>query len=246
MLNINKRSNKFLRTWHYGIGAAFAGIFIVLAGSGLAINHAHDFALDTKPVKATWLNRYYGLQSSDQLKAYHSAAVWFSQSGKNLFINEQSLGPCQGSLVGATVVEGLAYLLCERELIIATEKGEVIETLSGFEESFDRLGKTQTQLLARGAQSQSIYQFNDDFAQWQKQSSTTKPEFIQARELPASLADSLAAQTPSSLTWERVMLDLHSGRIFGRIGIWLIDLAAIALLFSSVSGLWLWMKKKRR
>jgi uncharacterized iron-regulated membrane protein len=46
------------------------------------------------------------------------------------------------------------------------------------------------------------------------------------------------------LTWERVMLDLHSGRLFGALTIWLWDLFALALLLVASSGVWIWMKQR--
>jgi hypothetical protein len=46
------------------------------------------------------------------------------------------------------------------------------------------------------------------------------------------------------LTWERVMLDLHSGRLFGELTIWLWDLFALALLLVVSSGLWIWAKQR--
>lgn len=47
------------------------------------------------------------------------------------------------------------------------------------------------------------------------------------------------------LPWERVILDLHSGRIFGPWGPWLMDAAAILLLFLAGSGVSIWWKRQR-
>ena len=48
------------------------------------------------------------------------------------------------------------------------------------------------------------------------------------------------------LTLERVVLDLHSGRIFGGWGIYLMDAAAIALLWLSFSGWWVWWRRRQK
>ena len=48
------------------------------------------------------------------------------------------------------------------------------------------------------------------------------------------------------LTLERVMLDLHSGRIFGDFGIYIMDAAAVALLWLSGSGLWVWWSRRMK
>ena len=45
------------------------------------------------------------------------------------------------------------------------------------------------------------------------------------------------------LPLERVLLDLHSGRIFGEAGVWLVDAAALLFLLLAGSGLWLWGRR---
>ncbi len=47
------------------------------------------------------------------------------------------------------------------------------------------------------------------------------------------------------LSLERLLLDLHSGRIFGSIGVLVYDLLALALGFLSISGLVLWFRSRR-
>jgi hypothetical protein len=50
------------------------------------------------------------------------------------------------------------------------------------------------------------------------------------------------------LNWERVILDAHSGRLFGNLGVWFMDIVALMLILLSVSGIYIWLKfthKKR-
>ena len=56
----------------------------------------------------------------------------------------------------------------------------------------------------------------------------------------------LIAYRGTGLKLERVILDLHSGRIFGQYGIYLMDAAAIAMLWLSLSGLWVWSSRRRK
>ena len=44
---------------------------------------------------------------------------------------------------------------------------------------------------------------------------------------------------------ERVLLDFHSGRIFGPVGIVVYDLLALMVLVLSISGLIIWVRGKR-
>jgi len=40
------------------------------------------------------------------------------------------------------------------------------------------------------------------------------------------------------------LLDLHSGRVLGASGIYLMDLAAVAMLLLAASGAWLWFQRR--
>ncbi len=45
------------------------------------------------------------------------------------------------------------------------------------------------------------------------------------------------------VTWDRLLLDLHTGRFFGHLGPYVMDLAAILLLLLAVSGGYNWLKR---
>ena len=44
------------------------------------------------------------------------------------------------------------------------------------------------------------------------------------------------------LNWERVILDAHSGRLFGNIGVIFMDIVAIMLILLSISGIYIWLR----
>jgi uncharacterized iron-regulated membrane protein len=44
---------------------------------------------------------------------------------------------------------------------------------------------------------------------------------------------------------ERVFQDLHSGRLLGPWRIILVDIVALLLIISALSGAWMWYKKKK-
>lgn len=63
--------------------------------------------------------------------------------------------------------------------------------------------------------------------------------------VPAALhADMVRQYRGRGLSVERLLVDLHAGRIFGAFGTWLVDLTAIACLGLAVSGLWLWSRRR--
>lgn len=67
--------------------------------------------------------------------------------------------------------------------------------------------------------------------------------------LPATLDKTSRQQLDNAwrgngLPLERIMLDLHSGRILGQWGVYLMDAAAILFLLLSASGVWLWARRR--
>jgi hypothetical protein len=48
------------------------------------------------------------------------------------------------------------------------------------------------------------------------------------------------------LSLERLLLDLHSGRVFPRTSPWLLDMVGIGLVALSLFGLLLWWRRRHR
>ena len=49
-----------------------------------------------------------------------------------------------------------------------------------------------------------------------------------------------------TLTADRIILDIHTGRFFGKFGPLVMDLVAIALLFLSATGSYMWWKRSKK
>jgi len=60
-----------------------------------------------------------------------------------------------------------------------------------------------------------------------------------------ALPDELSPARNQTISWQRVVLDMHSGRWFGPLGPWIVDLAALVLLFLACSGFWIWYSRRR-
>lgn len=56
--------------------------------------------------------------------------------------------------------------------------------------------------------------------------------------------DSTADYAGEILTMDRIILDLHTGRFFGEAGVWVMDIAAIAFIILSITGIVMWMRRR--
>src|SRR5947199_9342795 len=63
---------RLLRRWHARIGFAAMLFFLILAVSGLALNHGQGLGLDGRFVHAEWLARWYGIKSDPPRQVFRS------------------------------------------------------------------------------------------------------------------------------------------------------------------------------
>ena len=48
----------------------------------------------------------------------------------------------------------------------------------------------------------------------------------------------------SLISWERLLLDIHSGRVLGSLGVVLVDLMALLFMLMAASGVWIWSRRR--
>jgi hypothetical protein len=88
------------------------------------------------------------------------------------------------------------------------------------------------------------YLTDRDFLKWQEQEQIADVSWSLPVVAPAALQARIAQLYRSNeLPVERVMLDLHSGRLFGSRGTLVMDIAAMLLIFLAMSGTWIWGKQ---
>ena len=64
--------------------------------------------------------------------------------------------------------------------------------------------------------------------------------------LPGNLKKIIEDKSISkTITYERVIVDLHSGRLFGTFGVTLVDLVTLGLIILSITGTYSWLRYKK-
>lgn len=243
-----QRLRPWLWRWHRRTGLAAAAIMIVVALTGIALNHTSELSLAKQPISQNWLLNFYGIKTP-QLKSFQlTEKHWLTGDDRSgLYLNERSIGACRGQLVGGVSFQAGFIAACEEELLLLDEQGELLEKISavyGLPVPMVNLGYCENQLCIRTAE--RVFLFNLEqlaFVPW----SQVKPQWLSPVSIPSELAAEIRqAYQGQGLNWERVLLDLHSGRIFGQPGVYLFDVAALLLLFLSLSGFVLWYQQQRK
>jgi len=70
-------------------------------------------------------------------------------------------------------------------------------------------------------------------------------QWIKPQSPPLNLQQALITQVSEQIIpVERLLLDLHSGRLFGIWGVYFMDLIAILILILAATGLFMWLQRR--
>ncbi|MCG9713419.1 PepSY-associated TM helix domain-containing protein [Shewanella insulae] len=242
---------KIFRPWHRRLGIASALLVVMVAASGILINHSNDFKLDTAHVHQGWLLDHYGIKAPGQLAIY-AAQPLLAASDNLLWLKNKPVLEAQGPLLGA-ISYGEHYVAIDAQHLYLLDKdGALLEQqgrATGLPQDLRALALLPTgdgeQLWLNTAT--GSYLSDSDLIEWQ----AAKPLVAIDWQAPLANEESEAIGHDLSLkaramhlSWERVLLDLHSGRIVGLPGSLMMDLVALSLIFMAISGLYLWQQAK--
>jgi len=236
----------FYRMHQYmGVGAA---VFVLLiAITGIMLNHTDDFTFDKTYVQSDWVLDWYGIKAPENPISFYVENQYITLMGEDLYFNSQEIGNNYQQLIGAISVHGLFVIAVNQSIILLSEDGEIIDTLheaDGVPAGIQGLG-----VDAKGSVVVKTlyehYQPDDDFLVWQRQDPVLPIDWASSSTLSTSFKTQLHHHyRGETLPVERVLLDLHSGRFFGRFTPWLFDAIAVLLTALALSGTWLWFRRQ--
>ena len=236
--------------WHRYMGLTAMLFAIMLSVTGFTLNHTEGLTLDQKQVSTDWLLDWYDIEPPQRIISYQAGEQAVSLVEDQLYVGQHSVGGHYEALAGAIHIQRMIIVAIDTHILLLTEEGEVIERLT------DVNNKTRT-LFAIGLHEnnqfvvrtkQDAWLTDTDFLQWQKIKPGDKQvKWVTPVSIPAKQQSWLRQHYRSQvLTLERVLLDIHSGRIIGNAGVVIVDLAALLFILLSGSGFWIWLQQQRK
>lgn len=232
-----------LMTWHRRVGLFMVVVLIVVIATGFLMNHGEQLKLAEVKLTSPSLLHWYGLERDRKLTGFHlESGSWLAESGGKLFLDGQAVAGCPASLKSALDFTQLHLALCHDTLMLITRDGTLLEAITpalGLPHESNRLGLLENALVIETAQ--GLVHFDIDALS----ASPVEPAEItwsSSQPLPGKLALKL---DPTSISAEKLVQDIHSGRIFGTVGIILVDLSALLLLVLTITGLWSWLRHEK-
>lgn len=240
---------KLLRSlyiWHRYIGLAAALFVILLTVTGLVLNHTEELSLDSIHVGSGLLLDWYGIDTPDGISSYVVGDTTITAVGNHIYWNTTRVPQTSAPLVSAVEFAGMVIIGVQGQLLLFTPDGELVERLdgaAGVPAGMQALGLTPAGELAIHA-AHGYYRTDDSFLEWQETENLEADWSFSTKPSPELRSALQQAWRGTGLTLERVLLDLHSGRILGSRGVYLVDAAAILFLLLAISGVWLWGKRR--
>jgi hypothetical protein len=234
--------------WHRWLGITSALFLLILSITGLALNHTEFLKLDQVQIKNSFILKRYGMASGAEVEAFqiHRTNTLVHLAGQ-LFYNSTPL--LAGSRpLGIIADDPITVVATETQLIYLTDQGELIEAIQSHQLPYSRLTAVGTTSDARPVLISADGNWTPDadwldFNQYTGAYNVTPLETL-SLDQPTSEA-LLDAFQGGGVSLYRVLLDLHSGRLFGWGGRTLMDLSAIAILILIISGIGGWLRKSR-
>lgn len=232
--------------WHRRLGLVSAVFVILLSSTGLLLNHGNGLGLDQRALPRLLLSSIYGLETP-LIRHFEITNDSLNQVGdRDLFLGFNNIGECQGQLVGALSLDSAILAGCSNALLLFTVQGQLVDKvdgLSGLPQPIQSLGLCDQQACFLAA-SQTYFLDLDTMA-WQTSQQALLDASIPSMP-PDNLIKSLLASYGSEITWERGIQDLHSGRWFGPLGPWIMDVMAILFMIIASTGVIMWSLGKGR
>ncbi len=222
---------------HRFTGTLVAVFVVVIASTGLLLNHTVALQLDKRHVESDTVLDHYGIRAPTQIPVYAVQSHWVSQWDRLIYFDTRIIGTGNNELRGA--VEAGVYLAVATrdELWLFTSSGELIERMGathGVPLPIERIGTHDNMLVVASAK--GVFRADLDILNWRSHTSTTR--WSDASTLPAILYEAgVTNYRRQQLSWERLIQDVHSGRVFGNAGVYMMDVAAILLLLLAITGL---------
>jgi len=231
-----------LREWHRTLGVWAAFFLIFLSVTGIALNHTDRLSLAHQPITNSLLLDHYGINSPNDVRFYQDNRLVLANN--LIWLDNKLLVEISSRFIAMGKHHQFWLVATEQQLFLFNDSGELVDKISmvtGLPANIVAMSLEADNVIIDT--SKGYYQADNDFLTWQaittikepiwqQQSTATDQQVLQAIELYRS----------QFLTWERIIVDAHSGRIFGSFGVIIMDIAAILLILLSLSGLYIWIR----
>jgi len=239
----------WLRRTHRWLGVTAAIFVVLLSVTGVLLNHAVDWQLDRRYVQWSWVLDAYGIRAPLPSATYADGGHYAALLGDRVYFDDEMVMRDVDGLSGMVVIGDIAAVATPDRLVLLTGEGVLVDQIDlrgRIAGAVDRLGRAGGRLAVESAG--AMYTADRDITGVVATAGVpaTAVAWSRPSSLPPELLDMLGQHYRGhGLTVERLLLDLHSGRVFALAGQLFMDLVALCLVLLSLSGLVVWYRGNR-
>ncbi len=233
-----------LHIWHRYVGVLSAILVIILSVTGLFLNFNDQLKLDDRHITSRWLLERYSI-GEFAVTSFRTKQHLVSHSSNYIFLDGEYILNSNESLVGAIETDHHLVLATQAGLLLVSPTGDLIDEISeltGLPEA--PLGISQDhqgQPVLRGIN--TYWKGSAELSAWQPLQGP-HPKWVAPVDTPVAVNGAVQAYVRShEITLERMLLDLHSGRLFGDAGQNIMSFAAVLFILLAISGTIIWLRK---
>jgi len=226
------------------MGAVVALFVLMLAITGVFLNHSSEWKLDKQYVTWDWLLQHYGIANVQPDVVYLLDQNVISQFGSQIFVNTNPVTHSERLVLGGIVLDDLIVLATDDALLLLNLEGEFIERMgaaANVPPMIQNIGLFHGEPVIQTLD--GLWRSDFLLDQWERVS-LQGVGWSLLQSMPDSMEAELAEYFHGKgVTVEQLLLDVHNGRILGQYGVWLLDILGILLLVLSLTGLWIWARR---
>jgi len=136
--------HKSVLKWHRYLGVVIALTVVVVAVTGILLNHTSAFGLDAYSISNKWLLRMYGAEAPQNWTGFKlDERSWVLQIDDQLLVNEAPLVEAQSSLVGAVHRDEFYLVATQNQVYLFDQAKELVEVMSalhGIDDAVSQIG----------------------------------------------------------------------------------------------------------
>lgn len=244
---VRRRTNKHLLLLkaHRYIGLGSFLVLVWLSISGLLLNHTEILKLDKKFSHNSLLLNLYNIPEPQFSKAVKLNQNWLVAIDNKLYLNELNLSLSYYNLpfLGAVLKQDLLLIALQHDLLMFTPQGEYIDAIH-IDANIKKLGLDSRQQLVFDTD-QGCLISDEALTSFSACPALSRIDWVQFSQIPNVLKQQLSLIYQGSIiSLERIILDAHSGRIIGTLGVYFMDAMAIAIIILAISGFIIWLLRK--
>jgi hypothetical protein len=224
-------------------------LFILLLSiTGIALNHSDGWDLDSNYISSNWLLDAYGVRAPAVAASFTHGDRRATLLGKRLYLDEREIADDAESLTGIVVLDDLILVATRDRAFVLTVDGELIEQMdlsAVLPGPIERIGSSGS--FAVLSSDGTVFLSDTDISGFKPGTEIADIAWAESSAVPDALLTALQGHYRGrGLSVERVIADIHSGRIVSVTGPYLMDAVAILLIILSITGIAMWLRPRRK